>query len=46
MPGKPRHPPSPARDPKPARALSTPQKQAVLDLLHAPRFADQAPAEI
>ena len=31
---------------KPARALSTPQQQAVLDLLHAPRFADQAPAEI
>jgi putative transposase len=23
-----------------------PQRQAVLDLLHAPRFADQAPAEI
>jgi putative transposase len=31
---------------KPARALSAPQQQAVLDLLHAPRFADQAPAEI
>ena len=32
--------------PRPARALSLPQQQAVLDLLHAPRFADQAPAEI
>jgi putative transposase len=32
--------------PEPARALSVPQRQAVLDLLHAPRFADQAPAEI
>ena len=31
---------------KPARALTAPQQQAVLDLLHAPRFADQAPAEI
>jgi len=31
---------------KPARALTAPQRQAVLDLLHAPRFADQAPAEI
>ena len=32
--------------PRPARALSVAQQQAVLDLLHAPRFADQAPAEI
>ena len=32
--------------PKPARALSVRQQQAVLELLHAPRFADQAPAEI
>jgi transposase InsO family protein len=40
--------------PRPARALTGPQQQAVLDLLHAPRveprgspgFADQAPAEI
>ncbi len=31
---------------RPARALSVPQQQAVLNLLHAPRFADQAPAEI
>jgi putative transposase len=32
--------------PSPPRALTTPQQQAVLNLLHAPRFADQAPAEI
>jgi putative transposase len=32
--------------PRPARALTAPQQQTVLDLLHAPRFADQAPAEI
>jgi transposase InsO family protein len=32
--------------PAPARALTATQRQAVLDLLHAPRFADQAPAEI
>jgi putative transposase len=32
--------------PRPARALTRPQRREVLDLLHAPRFADQAPAEI
>ena len=32
--------------PRPARALSDAQRQQVLDLRHAPRFADQAPAEI
>ncbi len=32
--------------PKSARALTSPQQQEVLDVLHAPRFADQAPAEI
>jgi putative transposase len=32
--------------PRSARALSVPRRQEVLDLLHAPRFADQAPAEI
>jgi putative transposase len=26
--------------------LTNPQRQAVLNLLHTPRFADQAPAEI
>jgi putative transposase len=30
----------------PARALNAAQRQEMLDLLHAPRFADQAPAEI
>jgi transposase InsO family protein len=30
------------RRPKPARALTAPQQQDVLDLLHAPRFAAQA----
>ena len=40
-------PPAPPRErPRPARALSDPQQQVVLDLLHAPRFADQAPAEV
>ena len=32
--------------PRPSRALSDPQRQQVLILLSAPRFADQAPAEI
>ena len=32
--------------PRPVRALTMPQQQQVLDLLHAPRFADRAPAEI
>ena len=32
--------------PQPRRALGAAERQTVLDLLHAPRFADQAPAEI
>src|ERR1700730_18456151 len=32
--------------PKPHRALDAAERQTVLDLLHGPRFADQAPAEI
>ena len=32
--------------PKPARALATGERQTVLDLLRAPRFVDQAPAEV
>jgi putative transposase len=39
-------PPVARARPSPARALSAMQRQNVLDLLHAPRFADQAPAEI
>ena len=31
---------------RPARALTGAQQRVVLDLLHTPRFADQAPAEI
>jgi transposase InsO family protein len=36
----------PRRRPTPTRALTVRQRQVVLDLLHAPRFADQAPAEV
>jgi transposase InsO family protein len=32
--------------PTPARALTAMQQKVVLDLLHTPRFADQAPAEV
>jgi len=32
--------------PSPRRALAGVERQAVLDLLRAPRFADQAPAEV
>jgi putative transposase len=32
--------------PQPRRALGAAERQTVLDLLHAPRFADQTPAEI
>jgi transposase InsO family protein len=40
-------PPAVARPrPPPPRTLTAPQRQDVLDLLHAPRFADQAPAEV
>ena len=31
---------------RPARALTSAQQRVVLDLLHSPRFVDQAPAEI
>ena len=37
---------TPRPRPPPARALSVPQRQAVLDVLHSPEFADQAPAEV
>ena len=32
--------------PSPRRALSAVERRAVLDVLHSPRFADQAPAEV
>jgi putative transposase len=39
-------PPDPKKRPSPARALSAAERQGVLDLLHADRFADQAPHEV
>ncbi len=36
----------PTTRPSPARALSADERQGVLDLLHADRFADQAPHEV
>ncbi len=41
-----RPPAAPSPRPSPPRALSPTQRQTVLDLLRAPRFADLAPAEI
>jgi len=38
--------PAPAPRPIPARALSPGERQAVLDVLHEPRFMDLAPAEV
>jgi putative transposase len=44
---RPHAPPvEPTRRPSPARALSAAERQDVLDLLHADRFADQAPHEV
>jgi len=41
------HAPIPARPrPMPERALLGPERQAVLDTLHEPRFMDRAPAEV
>lgn len=36
----------PAARPTPARALSSGERRAVLDLLHEPRFVDLAPAQV
>jgi putative transposase len=36
----------PSQRKKPARALSDGERQAVLDVLHEPRFADRAPGEV
>jgi len=43
-----RRPPAPPvrPRPRPARALTAPERYAVLDLLHSERFVDQAPAEV
>lgn len=42
-----KHPPVPGRPrPGPPRTLTAAESQVVCDLLHEPRFADQAPAEI
>jgi transposase len=41
-----RPPAAPRRRPSPPRSLAVAERQAVLDLLRAPRFADQAPAEV
>ena len=38
--------PEPSPRPKPSRALAVEERAAVLDLLHQPRFVDQAPAEV
>jgi putative transposase len=38
--------PEPRRRPSPARALPPAERQAVLEVLHQPRFVDLAPAEI
>lgn len=32
--------------PTPARALAAPERQAILDALHEPRFVDKAPAQV
>ena len=41
-----RNPGRPCQRPRPRRALSQGEHQAILDILRSPRFADQAPAEI
>jgi putative transposase len=42
-----RKPPAPPKPrPTPARALSAEERKVVLDVLHEPRFVDQAPAQV
>ena len=41
-----RQPPRPARPRRSARALEPAERQAVLEALHEPRFADLAPAQV
>jgi len=43
---RPRRPPPPRPKPRPSRALSDEERGRVLDVLHAPRFVDKAPAEV
>ena len=38
--------PAPRPRPQPARALAPTERQGVLDVLHSPRFIDQAPTEV
>ena len=40
------HPPVRAPRPTPPRALTVDERQQVLDVLHAPRFVDLAPAQV
>ena len=46
VPGSPRRRQFAVRGRDQRQALTAPQRRIVLDLLHAPRFADQAPSEI
>jgi putative transposase len=41
-----RRPRQPPRQPTPARALSGPERQEVLQILHSERFVDAAPAQV
>jgi len=41
-----RHPPQPSHRPTPARTLSEPERQEVLQVLHSERFVDVAPAQV
>jgi putative transposase len=45
-PPPPRRPPVPHRDRAQPRALAPAERQAILDALHCPRFADLAPGEV
>src|SRR3954467_736010 len=46
VPARPPDPAEPAPRPSPPRALTAEERQAVLDQLREPRFADLAPAEV
>ena len=38
--------PAPVRRPSPPRTLAPEERTAVREILHAPRFVDQAPAQV